>query len=35
LSDLDGGGNAVVLEHVKLEHEGFEHDLSLPEPTQN
>lgn len=35
LSDLDGGGNAVVLEHVKLEHEGFEHDLSLTEPTQN
>jgi phage tail-like protein len=33
-SDLDGGSNAVLLEHVKLEHEGFEHDLSLSEPTQ-
>ncbi len=34
LSDLDAGGNAVALEHVKLENEGWEHDLSLTEPTQ-
>jgi len=34
LSDLDAGGNAVALEHIKLEHEGWEHDLSLTEPTQ-
>ncbi len=34
LGDLDGGGNAVVLEHIKLENEGWEHDLSLAEPTE-
>lgn len=33
-SDLDGGGNAVVLEHVKIENEGWEHDLSLNEPKE-
>lgn len=33
-SDLDGGGNAVVLEHVKLENEGWEHDLGLTEPKE-
>lgn len=34
LGDLDAGGNAVVLEHVKVEHEGWERDLSLTEPTE-
>jgi phage tail-like protein len=34
LGDLDGGGNGIALEHVKLEHEGWEHDLSLTEPTE-
>jgi len=34
LADLDAGGNAVVLEHIKLENEGWEHDLSLTEPTE-
>jgi phage tail-like protein len=34
LSDLDAGGNAVVLEHIKLENEGWEHDLTLSEPTE-
>jgi phage tail-like protein len=34
LSDMDGGGNAVILEHIKLENEGWEHDLSLTEPTE-
>jgi phage tail-like protein len=34
-SDLDGGGNAVVLEHVKLENEGWEHDLGLTEPKES
>lgn len=33
-SDLDGGGNAVVLEHVKIENEGWEHDTSLTEPKE-
>lgn len=34
LGDLDGGGNAVVIEHIKLENEGWEHDLTLSEPTE-
>ena len=34
LPDLDGGGNAVAIEHIKLENEGWEHDLSLTEPLQ-
>jgi len=34
LPDLDGGGNAVAIEHVKLENEGWEHDLSLGEPAE-
>jgi len=34
LPDLDAGGNAVALEHIKIENEGWEHDLSLKEPTQ-
>jgi phage tail-like protein len=35
LPDLDAGGNTVALEHIKLENEGWEHDLSLSEPTEN
>jgi len=34
LSDLDAAGNAVAIEHIKIENEGWEHDLSLTEPTQ-
>jgi phage tail-like protein len=34
LPDLDGGGNAVAIEHIKLENEGWEHDLSLGEPAE-
>jgi len=34
LPDLDGGGNAVAIEHIKLENEGWEHDLSLAEPQE-
>ena len=34
LPDLDGGGNAVAIEHIKLENEGWEHDLSLAEPKE-
>jgi phage tail-like protein len=34
LPDLDAGGNAVALEHIKLEHHGWEHDLSLAEPKE-
>lgn len=34
LPDLDAGTNAVAIEHIKLEHEGWEHDLSVGEPNQ-
>lgn len=34
LPDLDAGGNAVAIEHIKLENEGWEHDLALAEPTE-
>src|SRR5229473_5490494 len=29
LADMDAGSNAVMIEHIKLENEGWEHDLSL------
>ena len=34
LPDLDAGGNAVALQHIKLEHEGWERDLSVSEPDE-
>jgi phage tail-like protein len=34
LPDLDAGSNAVAIEHIKLENEGWERDLSLTEPTE-
>ena len=34
LPDLDAGTNAVAIEHIKLEHEGWEHDRSLAEPQE-
>lgn len=34
LPDLDAGGNAVALEHIKLEHHGWEHDLTLTETAE-
>lgn len=34
MPELDGGGNAVAIEHIKLEHHGWEHDLSLAEPKE-
>jgi phage tail-like protein len=34
LPDLDAGANAIALEHIKLENEGWEHDTSLPEPAE-
>jgi phage tail-like protein len=34
LPDLDAGGNAVALEHLKLENEGWERDLSVGEPEE-
>jgi phage tail-like protein len=34
LPDLDAGTNAVAIEHIKLENEGWEHDLSLAEQAE-
>ncbi len=34
LPDLDANANAVALEHLKLEHEGWERDVSVTEPIE-
>ena len=34
LPDLDAGANAVAIEHIKLENEGWEQDLTLAEPEE-
>lgn len=34
LPDLDAGGNSIAIEHIKVENEGWEHDLTLAEPTE-
>ena len=34
LPDLDAGGNAFALQHVKLENEGWERDLTIVEPVE-
>ena len=34
VSDLDANANAVALEHLKLENEGWEIDLQTPEPQE-
>jgi phage tail-like protein len=34
LGDLDASGNGIVIESIKIEHEGWEHDLSLSEPEE-
>jgi phage tail-like protein len=34
LPDLDAGGNSIAIEHIKMENEGWERDLTLPEPTE-
>jgi len=34
LPELDAGGTAVALEHIKLENEGWEKDNALTEPTE-
>jgi phage tail-like protein len=35
LQDLDANADAVVLEHIKLEHEGWERDISVAPPPDN
>jgi phage tail-like protein len=34
LPELDGGANAVAIEQIKLEHNGWERDTSLNEPQE-
>ena len=34
LPDLDAGSNAVAIEHIRLENEGWERDTSLTEPLE-
>jgi phage tail-like protein len=34
LPDLDANANAVAIQHIKLEHEGFERDYEVPEPAE-
>jgi phage tail-like protein len=35
LPDLDAGANAIAIEHIKLENEGWERDLTLAEALEN
>jgi phage tail-like protein len=35
LPDLDAGANAVAIEHIKLENEGWEQDTTLAEPPES
>ena len=32
--DLDANANAVAIQHIKLENEGWERDYEVPEPTE-
>ena len=32
--DLDSNANAVAIQHIKLEHEGWERDTGTNEPTE-
>jgi len=34
LPDLDANANAVAIQHLKLENEGWERDLAVTEPTE-
>jgi phage tail-like protein len=34
LPDLDASANAVAIQHVKIENEGWERDPSVTEPTE-
>jgi phage tail-like protein len=34
LPDLDAGGNAIAIEYIKIETEGWERDTSVTEPTE-
>ena len=34
IADLDANANAVLIEHIKLENEGWERDPAVPEPVE-
>jgi phage tail-like protein len=34
MPDLDANANAIAIEHIKIEHEGFERDSSVTEPEE-
>ena len=34
LSDLDANANAVAIQHIKLENEGWERDYDVKEPSE-
>lgn len=34
LSDLDANANAVAIQHIRLENEGWERDVEVPEPSE-
>ncbi len=34
LPDLDANANAVAIQHIKLENEGWERDVAVPEPAE-
>jgi len=34
LPDLDSNANAVAIQHIKLENEGWERDIAITEPTE-
>ena len=34
LPDLDANANAIAVEHIKIENEGFERDAGVPEPQE-
>ena len=34
LPDLDANANAVAIQHIKLENEGWERDTAVTEPTE-
>jgi phage tail-like protein len=34
LPDLDANANAVAIQHIKIENEGWDRDTSVPEPTE-
>jgi len=34
VGELDANANAVAIQHLKLEHEGFERDAEVPEPEE-